>query len=323
MHQTDKTNPIALALEKALDGYLLKGEKFTFEIEKQNLRIHLKGPRWTGVVDSAVASFLLELDKRIREELVRHAVPIPKDDHGFVVLRVSEGSLIAQIEINPEILNALADWPTEAKIVVATTFVVALGVWKGFEYLKVAAEAKTEQIKANKDTLMAEAHLKLVDTLCDITRDAANLQAPTRKLIGKMTEADLITLPGAVKPVKKDDAKIVLSARTTRSKSRTYYIDQLYVVESLTTKPKKWEIGLRYGTVSFKAKLELSDKEVSKLLADYETAHAKGSEISPPLQVTAEISPKGIRSAIVVGIGKPRPNNKGIAAALKAEKDKK
>jgi hypothetical protein len=275
------------------------------------------------VVDSAVASFLLELDKRIRDELSRHGIDVPSDDHGFVVLRVSEGSLVAQIEINPEILNALAGWPTEAKIVVAAAFVVALGIWKGFDYLKAASDAKTEQLKNKKDVLMAEAHLKLVDTLCDITRDAASLQAPARRLIGKMTEADLITLPGAAKPVKKDDAKIVLSARTTRSKSRTYYIDQLYVVESLTTKPKKWEIGLRYGTVSFKAKLELSDKEVAKLLADYKTAHAEGSEISPALQVTAEISPKGIRSAIVVGIGKPRPNNKGIASALKAEKDKK
>lgn len=323
MDQSDKTNRIAEALEKALDGYLLKGEKFTFEIEKQNLQIHLKGPRWTGVVDSTVASFLLELDKRIREELVRHGVPVPENDHGFVVLRVSKGSLIAQVEINPEILKVLSDWPTEAKIVVAATFVVALGIWKGFDYLKAAADAQTERIKAKTDLLAAETNRKLVDTLCDVTRNAANLQAPAKKLIGKMTEADLITLPGLTKPVKKDDAKIVLSAKTARSKSRTYYIDQFYVVESLTTKPKKWEIGLRYGTVSFKAKLELSDKEVAKLLADYKTAHAEGSEISPALQVTAEISPKGIRSAIVVGMGKPRPNNKGIAAAISAEKDKK
>ena len=44
--------------------------------------------------------------------------------------------------------------------------------------------------------------------------------------------------------------------------------------------------------------------------------------ITPNLWVTAEIGPKGIRKAQVVGVGAPRQNNIGLAAALKEEEER-
>lgn len=108
--------------------------------------------------------------------------------------------------------------------------------------------------------------------------------------------------------------------KATRSEVTSYHIDFPYIVEELSTKkPGEWEIVLALGDTSFRAKMQITEKEISELLAKFHEAHKNGTDIAPDLQVTAEINDKGVRGAFVVGLGEPRERTVKLSDALAKE----
>lgn len=327
MQPEEPQNPIATALETTIAAYVLEGKEMPFDLQTHDLRIFLKGDRWSGVVDRPVAQFLLDLDKRVKEELLKQGVEVPDDGHGFVVLRLKEGSLLAFLEFSPDLLEQITLWSHESKMLLAGTVLIAFGVWQGSQIFRTIEERKQMAIEAETEAgrsrerlemekLRIEERSQVLSQLTGLIENKTAIQAPLRKLVGKMAPGDVIAFPGETEPVKKEVATAALARRSTRSKARTYYIDQVYTIQSLDTAPGKWSIGLHYAGKSFKAKLKITDKEVADLLKQYEEAHEKGSDVAVPLQVTAAMSASTI-SGEVIGVGPPRANNTGLAAAIK------
>ena len=134
-----------------------------------------------------------------------------------------------------------------------------------------------------------------------------------------MAPADVIQMPGSANLVKKEQAKEGLS-HDTRSRAKTFYIDHRYIVQELSTKkPGQWSITIKYGDQTFRAKLLLTEAEVSSLLQNFQEAHARGSEIAPDMQVTAEISARGVQAASVIALGSPRATATKLSDALKEQ----
>lgn len=316
---TDEKSELLVKLKTVTDGYLAGESDFTLDLAEWNISFRIKGPKWRGVVDKPLATFVLDLDRKVAEELSRHGVDLPKTEHGLVALRVNEGSMLAFLEGVPDVIDAISKLPPDKQILILFAILIAVGMGKVVQGIMLAY---TDGIKEKEQTKRKAIEAQeRIHTLRAITESPSRyqLEAPLRGLIGKLGDNDLIELPGAQEGVRKKRVKAEL-AKSSRSKTSNYYIDGAYTIEGISTKnPAKWTISLNYGQLTFTAALQLSDEDVQSLLADFKEAHAKNRKIAPWLHVTAEINAKGIKKSVVVGIGKARKNSVKMSDALKAE----
>ena len=193
-------------------------------------------------------------------------------------------------------------------------------MWKGPDIINAINNPKLKKIEADAKAAESQERVKLVETVSALAQTSRELQQPIRSLINKLDETDTISLPGIQTALPKESAKSVLE-KGHRAIPVSYYIDQRFRIQALSTKrPNAWDVTLKVGSVSFVAKLTLSHDDANSLLAEFQEAHARGSEIAPDLQVTARINHKGIQSAEVVGLGDPRPNAIGLSKALASAK---
>ncbi|TDU64145.1 hypothetical protein EI77_04329 [Prosthecobacter fusiformis] len=285
-------------INNLIDTYLA-GEQFEPDISKLGLRIYIQGDSWAGVVDKPLAKFLLDLDKKLSDELAKLGIELPNTPHGLVALKVDDGSLDAVLQYAKGILQAVTKMKLRDQLFIYLTAATALGFVMGPEIIEKIQAAPIREIEAREKVQLIEAVGKVIEA----TRD---LQQPARGLVNSMKENDRITLPGQTGALTKKEAKDIL-VKSTRSKPKQYYIDGNYIVEELSTKkPGEWEIGLKWGDQTFRAKMLLSSKEVDDLMDSFQLAHLSGSNIAPDLQVTAMINAKGVYSASVVGLGDRR-----------------
>lgn len=305
---------IQSALEGAVNAYLLQDESYDLDISALDLRIIIKGPRWSGVVDKPLAKFLLDFDKKISDELQKHGVVLPEGAHGFIAIQVTEGSADMLLKLAKDMVNSLKKMSTKDKVIILVAMLAALGIYTSPNIIKEINAPKAEQIRSQE-------RVELVSAVTSIAKDAHDLQQPVRSLIKKIGENDTIKLPAVEEPLTKADAKMHLERRK-RVVPEVYYIDQRYIVDGLSTKKADgWEVTLRIGDTSFSAKLMLTHEDASALLEDFQRAHAEGGDIAPDLQVSARINDKGIQSAEVVGLGEPREKAVRLSEALAKAQD--
>jgi hypothetical protein len=296
-----------------IDQYVADPERFQLDLRDLDLRIKLKGDRWGGVVDRPIAKFLLDLDKRLHSEMERVGLPLPKSDHGVVALRIEEGSMEAFLEYAKGYMQQFNKMNTRSQILLLIALLGALGIWMSPEII--------EKLNAPKlATNASEERVELVKAVAALADNQREIQAPMRGLVNSMAPDDKLVLPGSAEEVTKKEVKASVLVKATRSKSYQYYIDFPFVVQELSTrKPGEWEIGLAFGETTFRAKMMVTEDEVSSILAAFQEAHAKGSEISPDLQVTAEINDKGVRAATVIGVGPKRKSAISLGEAVSKE----
>jgi hypothetical protein len=315
-------------IEKLLQSFVEENPGFTIDLKDWKFQIRIKGPTWKGYVDKPIADFVIDLDKRLREELVRHEIEVPKSNHGLVALRVDEGSTLALLEGVPETLEAIRNFPPKQQMMIFVAILVAAGVWGSLKWRelvsgerKEAEETKRREIESNerleKDKVLSAERVEIIKALTE-GGTRRQLEAPLRTLISKMGDEDVIKLTGT-DLVKKDVAKERLE-KGTRSKPKNYYIDHPYTIEGISTKnPQKWKITLSYGSVNFVAGMELTEEDMKQLLSSFQAAHDLGTKVAEDLMVTAEINSKGVQRAVVMGIGKPRDKAMRIAEAFRKE----
>lgn len=307
------------ALAKAVDGYLSDG-KFDLDIAKLKIKIHLEGPKWTGRVDRPVAKFLIDLDNQLRKAFSAVGIELPETEHGLIALRIEKGSLSAFIEYAPQILESLSLLAAPQRVVVLSAILTSVGLIRNLRG-QLKDEVPVEQADPNGvEAMKANERSLMLSQLKQIDESAGQLQNPLKSLIKTMDEKDRITLPGSPKPQVKDVAKESLTKQvSTKAKTTNYYIDHPYIVENLQTKQTgKWSVTLRFGDVSFNAALNLDRKDIDNLLAEYREAHAHERKIAPHLQVTADISSRSIKAA-VIGIGKPRERSRSLPEVLREQ----
>lgn len=314
------------SIAKAVDGYLVDG-KFDLDIAKLKIKIHLEGPKWTGRVDRPVAQFLIDLDRQLRKAFSAVNIDLPETEHGLIALRIEKGSLSAFIEYAPQIYEALSALAAPQKVVVLTTILTSVGLLKQLRSaLREEEPARDHEEAGNSlEAMRANDRTLMLSQLKQIDEATPQLQAPLKNLIKTMDEKDRITLPGSPNPQVKEHAKEALSKKVNiKNPTTNYYIDHPYTVENLETKQSgKWSVTLRFGDFSFKAALALDPKDIDTLLAEYRTAHAQQRKIAPHLQVTADISSKGVKWASVMGIGAPRERSKNLPDVLREQNYKK
>ena len=315
----DRRSELEARLKAVMEGFLAGESDFTLDLTQWNISIRIKGPKWRGVVDKPLALFVLDLDRKVAEELARHGVDLPKTEHGLVALRVKDGSMLAFLEGVPDVIEAISKLPPDKQMLVLFAVLIAAGMGKVVQgIMQSYTDGIKEKEQTKREAIQAQ---ERIHTLKVITESPARyqLEAPLRGLVGKLGDNDLIELPGAQEGVRKKKIKAELT-KSSRSKASNYYIDGAYTVEGISTKnPAKWTISLNYGQITFTAAHQLSDEDVQSLLADFKEAHAKNRKIAPCLHVTAEINAKGIKKSVVVGIGKARKNSVRMSDALTAE----
>lgn len=327
MHK-DESTELSASISAAFQRYFQGGETFEIDLANMEIRIfHLEGSKWNGAVDRTVAKFLLELDEKLTEELEKRGVDLPRSEHGILALRIKKGSTDAYLEYVPQILEQLRLLTTGDKIMIMTGLLLTLGIWTGKGLMEKRAEIRMKELSNEAENAQREERLAILDRTLSLAEAAAPLQAPMKRLISRMDEADVIQLPGMDRPVHQKTAQEHLEKPTRMAtKASTYYVDLPYIVEDLTTKTAgKWTIGLRFGNFKFTAKVDLLHEQIASLLEEFKTAHAKGLNIAPHLQVTAEFNAKGLKpgSARVIGIGGPRPGSIKISEAVERAKVKK
>ena len=332
------TDQYIKALASAIQAYRKGDETYQINLADFDLRVYLKGPRWSGLVDRPVAKFLLEFDARIRKELDNVGFELPKVNHGLVALNVKEGSLDAALEFSKEFITLVKTVPLEAQIAMFSAVLVALGIWKGPDWITALKSDKLEKIKKDGEKAVEEIRAqavvdtevargdsndKLLSRIEGIVAASRDLQAPLRtNLINNMTPADKIELPAGQEPLTKAQATGTL-VKGTRSKPVSLYIDHVYIIQSINMKKAPYEVSLEYGEINFTARLIISKKESDSLWNAFKEAHIRGKTIAEALQVNARINGKGeVIDAEVTGLGKPRSNSKTLSEALRdAEED--
>lgn len=308
-----KLTHIKQVLSQALEAQLKGDDNYDIDISGFNIRLNIKGAAWSGAVGKPLAKFILDLDKKIEDEMRKLGVLVPESEHGFIALEVTHGSSDVWFKYTEGILKTWNKVKTKDKIILLTALLIALGVWKATDIINAVNAPEMERIKSAEKTEF----VKSVISLADSNRE---LQQPLRSLLSKLDEKDTVRLPVTEDHVSKEDAKETLE-KGSRVKPVSQYIDGRYIVLDLKTrKPNEWQITLKFGDVIFPAKLELSHEDVSSLLAQFTAAHEKGSEIAPDLQVTAMVSEKGVKSATVIGLGAPRDKSMRLSQALAANK---
>ena len=123
---SEVTEAVALAIQRYVKG---EGD-FDLDIQSLKLKLYFKGPKWMGVVDRPVAEFLLDLNKRLEEELTKRGVEIPKFDRGIVAIGVKEGSFDSFLMVVPDAAEYLMQLEPVKKVLAVTTVMVAAGAWK-------------------------------------------------------------------------------------------------------------------------------------------------------------------------------------------------
>ena len=308
-----KLTHIKQVLSQALEAQLKGDDNYDIDISGFNIRLNIKGAAWSGAVGKPLAKFILDLDKKIEDEMRKLGVSIPDSEHGIIALEVTHGSSDGWFKYTEGILKTWNKVKTKDKILLLTAILLALGVWKSTDIITAVNAPEIERIKSAEKTEF----VKSVTSLADSNRE---LQQPLRSLLSKLDEKDTVRLPVTGNHVSKENAKETLE-KGSRVKPVSQYIDGRYIVLDLKTrKPNEWQITLKFGDVIFPAKLELSHEDVSSLLAQFTAAHEKGSEIAPDLQVTAMVSEKGVKSATVIGLGIPRDKSMRLSQALAANK---
>lgn len=321
MEPTDETDPILELLEGAITAIEEGTPDYVIDISSLNLNVNIKGGNWGGIVDKPVAKFILEFDRAIRNQLRELGYDLPKSKHGVVAFEVKEGSMDAWLQLSKEFVELFKAVPLESQIALLTAILTGLGLVKLPSIVRAFMEARLEEVKGQNsvaaEKARGESTEKLLSQVEAVVAASRELQAPLRSnLVGTMTENDVIQLPSTEEPLTKSQAKRELS-KGTRSKVENYYIDHVYIVSSINMKKSPWEVGLEYGDVSFSAKLILSQKDADKLWSGFQEAHKKDRKIAPDLQVTARINGKQeIKSAEIVGIGKPRSDSRKLSDLL-------
>ena len=311
---SDELSHIQGILAEALKAHLTGDDSYDIDINALELRINIKGGAWSGAVDKPIAKFILDLDKRLEDEVRSRGVALPRTEHGLIALEIKTGSTDALFKYAKGILNEWKKMKTRDKILIVTALLLALGIWKATDFMNALKAPELERIKSDEK-------IAIVKTVASLAESNRDLQQPIRSLIAKLDEKDTIHLPAAETHVSKAEAKEVLE-KAIRTKPISQYVDGRYIVLDLKTrKPGEWQVTLKYGDVVFPAKLELNHDEVTSLLAEFTAAHKKGSDIAPDLQVTATINDKGIQTAIVVGLGAPREKAMKLSEALAFHKN--
>lgn len=304
----------------------LEGSAVTdFDPALIKLDFKVKGKAWHGVVDKAVAQFLLDLDLVVTRKFEEFGINLEPTKHGVISLRIEEGSLEVFFQYGEKILKQIRQMSTKDKLLASAILLTIFGFPAASDIVEKITAPIAESIEAERDIEMekirSEERERMIDRLARVTESALELQKPVRGLVAKMESGDTIILPGRVDEMDRHEAKKTLD-KYKRQKPKTYYIDQVYIIEELLTKnSEKWYLSLRYGDVSFRAEIQLSEEELQKLLEGYESAHKINDPITAGLHVTAEINAKGVKTALVVGVGSPRVDNKGLSAALIEQRD--
>lgn len=300
-------------IEALFKSYLESPSNFNFDLSALQLRIHIKGSAWAGIVDKPLAKFLIDLDKTLSDKLAEHGIQIPETPHGLVALKVEDGSLDAVLQYSKGIIQEVRKLKPKDQIFLAVVIFGALGIWQAPDIIEKLNEDKIAQIESVE-------RVNLVKAASSAQAMSRDLEAPLRALVNRMNDSDVIQLPGRSDMVPKKEAKKLL-VKGHRSKPEQFYIDGCYIVEELSTKePNEWEIGLVWGGIHFKAKLMLNSSQVEELMSSYHLAHASGSNIAPDFQITAKINAKGVQSATVIGMGDQRKDSKTIGEVLESFK---
>lgn len=309
----EEKEALSKSVRDIIADYLADPDNFQLDLSSLDLRIKMKGDRWGGVVDKPVAKFILDLDKRLHEELARVGVELPATKHGVLALRIEEGSLEAFLEYAKGIFAEIRKMKPAVQIMVLVTVLGVFGLVMAPDIIEQLNEAKLEEARGKE-------RVELVKAVAAISENARELQQPMRGLLSNAAKDDEVFLPGSDTPMAVKEVKKTF-VKATRSRYYTYQIDFPFVVQDLSfKKPGKWEIGLLFGETAFRAKLLITEEEISELLGKFQEAHKNGSVISPDLQVTAEINDKGVGPASVIGIGAPRSRSITLGEAFAKEK---
>jgi len=308
------------------DELLNAGTELVLDEIKQNdlkigkdltLTIKISGESWGEYIDYRGAQFVIDLQSavvKIFRELEYDDLPLKKIKQAATVkVRVVKGSSLFEINLG-DALTAMVNQMTGDQ-----SFLVAM-----LAILCAAGYLTTRQILQHKQKVMEFAEKKLLaeqnkeiqekyieklsaghDKALEIIY-RRDMQAPPRKLIDKMDEADTIALPQQ-DPMSAQKAK-ALYPRKPKIRTEAGVFDGSYVITQINMQKYPPEFKLTLDDYSFWASAELSNDDIENLTRNLEDSMKKKEDLEIDLHLFVVYNEREFKSATIQGTGSKRSN---------------
>lgn len=287
---------------------LIKANEENFdlvEIESSdifNYTIVVKGEFWDGeFIDARNAAYVIDLQKSFQKilEQSNNIYGITYNhSNNFVKVRLKKGSceyVVQGLELLQPYLNKMES------IHLMIALIAGIAAYAGYNVVKCLSDAH-ERIVSNK-THSSDVHrlANTVDNALKVVQDATDVN---RKLVSRMKEGDSILFDDK-KEISYKDAKQIFPRRSPE-KMKQESADGVY--EVIGNDFENGKITLLQDGNELTADMILPSAELSNFY-DIVKESQMAQEKSLPVinfKITIEYNSRGIKNALVIGIGEPR-----------------
>lgn len=272
------------------------------------IQIKIQGESWDGAIDYRGAKFIIDLQRAVirsyNEINDTDIHPRILNDLVTVKVRVREGSSIYEILID-KFFNIVVSNMTGPEILLM--FGITAACATGYLTKRLVLQHKERLAQMNHTQELADRLSGTIDKALDII-ERKNIDAPPKKLIGRLSENDLIQLPGR-EPLPPDQAKELYPKKQPPRISDGFFDDNFKVLE-INTEKRPILLKLDKEGYKFWAEARIEPEDVERLSDNFKTAVNNNQDLTIDLHLYISFDDKKIKDASIQEIGPPRENTK-------------
>ena len=281
--------------------------------EDMVFKVRVRGHSWDGSIDYRGAKYILELQKAINDIYLSTVQGKRLRDLSKLVtvkVKVVEGSSIFEIKLYEILKLMVGNMSSEQTTLIAICCIFSaagyLTIRKILDYKKaIITNAQQNQLTETAINKLTGALNKSIDVI-----QRKDLEAPNRKLIGRLEEDDTIQFHGQTEISVKEAKK--LYPRKEKSALVGGHFDDKYIITMINLEKQPIQFHLKKGDFEFKAEAELTNKDIEQIAKDLEISWKDKLDFILPLHVFIHYNNNGIFSASVQGTGDPREDAEDI-----------
>lgn len=270
-----------------------------------NYTVKVSGDGWDGeFIDARNAAYVLDLQKSFQRIIAQtcnsYGTKYNYADN-LVKVRLKKGSCEYFVQ-GVELLKPYLD--TMESVHLMISLISGFAVYAGYKITKILSESHERIVSTKNHTTDVDRLAGTVDNALKVVQDAVDVN---RKLVGRMRDGDSVLFSNSIEYSYKE-AKQAFPRRAPE-KVKKDSADGNYEVMGFDLENGK--ISLLQNGNELSADLMLPTDELSKffdIVKESQTALEK-SLPSVDFRITIEYNSRGIKSALVIGIGNPRDNS--------------
>lgn len=277
-------------------------------------RLQVKGESWDGFIDYRGAQFIIDLQKAVIEtykELNQSEISLHKLKKIVIVkMKVTEGCSLFEIKFN-KIFKTMAEnmSGTQITLIAGLAIVCATGYFTTGKVLQY----KQQALQKAQEKEVSEMYITKVSDAMDKALDIINrkdIEAPPRKLIGKLRKEDSIRLPGT-DLMRAEKAKD-LYPKKPKIRTESGYFDARYVITAINMEKRPVQFKLVFDGFDFWAKAALDHKDIERISRSLETSMKENKDLEIDLHLFVLFNKREFKSATIQATGSARENSQDL-----------